>query len=125
MTILLSGRAAERMVFGTVSAGAGGDEGSDLEQATQLLLSCDRQAGLGIHGNSWLGKADMSRLTQHDRDRLRVKLDKMERRALRLLEPHRERLERLAAHLLEVREMNTEDLRPWLHDLIPTAHAPN
>ena len=124
MTILLSGRAAERMVFGTVSAGAGGDEGSDLEQATQLLLSCDRQAGLGIHGNSWLGKADMSRLTQHDRDRLRVKLDKMERRALRLLEPHRERLERLAAHLLEVREMNTEDLRPWLHDLIPTAHAP-
>ncbi|WP_278924544.1 AAA family ATPase [Pseudophaeobacter profundi] len=124
MTILLSGRAAERMVFGTVSAGAGGDEGSDLEQATQLLLSCDRQAGLGIHGNSWLGKADMPRLTQHDRDRLRVKLDKMERRALRLLEPHRERLERLAAHLLEVREMNTEDLRPWLHDLIPTAHAP-
>ena len=124
MTILLAGRAAERLTLGTISAGAGGDDGSDLQLATQLLLSCDRQAGLGIHGNSWLGKADMFRLTQHELDRLRVKLDKMERRALRLLEPHRERLERLAAHLLKVREMNTEDLRPWLHDLIPTAHAP-
>ncbi|WP_420005322.1 AAA family ATPase [Arenibacterium sp. LLYu02] len=124
MTILLAGRAAERISFGTISAGAGGEDGSDLQLATQLLLSCDRQAGLGIHGNSYLGKADMSRLTQHDQDRLRVKLDKMERRAVRLLEPHRDRLERLAAHLLEAREMDTEDLRPWLHDLIPTACAP-
>ncbi len=124
MTILLSGRAAERMILGTISAGAGGDEGSDLQLATQLLLSCDRQAGLGIHGSAWLGKADMSRLTQHDRDRLRVKLDKMERRALRLLEPHRDRLERLAAHLLEVREMDADALHPWLHDLIPSARAP-
>ena len=124
MTILLAGRAAERLTLGTISAGAGGDDGSDLQLATQLLLSCDRQAGLGIHGNSWLGKADMFRLTQHELDRLRVKLDKMERRALRLLEPHRERLERLAAHLLKVREMNTEDLRPWLRDLIPSARPP-
>ncbi|WP_162472892.1 AAA family ATPase [Tritonibacter mobilis] len=124
MTILLAGRAAERLTLGTISAGAGGEDGSDLQLATQLLLSCDRQAGLGIHGNSWLGKAEMSRLTQHERDRLRVKLDKMERRALRLLEPHRERLERLAAQLLEVREMDAEDLRPWLEDLIPSARPP-
>lgn len=124
MTILLAGRSAERLTLGTISAGAGGDDGSDLQLATQLLLSCDRQAGLGIHGNSWLGKTDMSRLTQHNQDRLRVKLDKMERRALRLLEPHRERLERLAAHLLKVREMDAEDLRPWLEDLIPSARPP-
>lgn len=124
MTILLAGRAAERINFGTISAGAGGEDGSDLQLATQLLLSCDRQAGLGIHGNSYLGKANMSRLTQHDQDRLRVKLDKMERRAVRLLEPHRDRLERLAAHLMEAREMDTEDLRPWLEDLIPSARPP-
>ncbi|TNJ39241.1 hypothetical protein FGE21_19135 [Phaeobacter sp. B1627] len=124
MTILLAGRASERLTLGTISAGAGGEGGSDLQLATQLLLSCDRQAGLGIHGNSWLGEADMSRLTQHDKDHLRVKLDKMERRAMRLLEPHRDRLERLAAHLFEVREMDADALHPWLHDLIPPARAP-
>ncbi|MDE4193030.1 AAA family ATPase [Phaeobacter gallaeciensis] len=124
MTILLGGRAAERILLGDISAGAGGGDGSDLQQATQVQLACDREVGLGIHGNGWMGPAVMKHLTPDERDRLRVKLDRFERRAQSLLEPHRDQLARLAEHLLSVREMDTADLRPWLKDLAPSAAEP-
>lgn len=114
MTILLAGRAAERLVLGDVSAGGGGGPGSDLERATRLQLFFDRQAGLGIHGPAWLGEADMSRVSEEYWDRVRVKLEKFERMACDLLEPHRNQLERLAEELRVRREMNAEELRPWL-----------
>ncbi|RBP86948.1 ATP-dependent Zn protease [Rhodobacter sp. 140A] len=119
MTILLSGRAAERLVLGTVSAGAGGSEGSDLHLATRLQLQVDREAGLGVNGGAWLGPADMRRLSPEERNRVRVRLDVFERRARQLLEPQRDRLEKMADHLLHHRELNEEELKPWLADLGP------
>ena len=48
LAIKLAGRAAERLVFGEVSAGSGGDLSSDLGQATNLALSLDTRLGLGV-----------------------------------------------------------------------------
>ncbi|ETX10767.1 hypothetical protein OCH239_21375, partial [Roseivivax halodurans JCM 10272] len=119
LTIVLAGRAAERLVLGTISAGAGGGADSDLAFATRLQLHVDREAGLGINGGAWLGPADMTRLAPEERDRLRVRLDQAERRARELLQPHRDRLERMAVHLLQHRELSETELAPWLSDLVP------
>lgn len=114
MMMHMSGRAAERLVLGDVSAGSGGGMGSDLERATHLQLYFDRQSGLGIHGPAWRGKPDLARLPEATWDRVRVKLEEFERMACDLLEPHRDHLERLAEELRVRREMNAEELRPWL-----------
>lgn len=58
MYIHLAGRAAERLLLGNVSAGAGGSAASDLARAAQLCLAMDYELGLGIHGNAWLGPPD-------------------------------------------------------------------
>ncbi|SDF64567.1 Peptidase family M41 [Salipiger thiooxidans] len=119
LTIIMGGRAAERLARGSISAGTGGSVESDLAQASALQLQFDREFGLGVNGNGWLGPANMQRLVPDDADRLRVKLDQFERRARALLAPHRDLLERLAAHLVEHRELQEADLRPWLSGLQP------
>ncbi|HBM58218.1 MAG TPA: hypothetical protein DD444_03410 [Citreicella sp.] len=119
LTIIMAGRAAERLALGSITAGAGGSVESDLAQASALQLQLDREFGLGINGNGWLGPANMQRLPPDDADRLRVKLDLFERRARALLDPHRDLLETLAAHLVEHRELQEADLRPWLSGLQP------
>ncbi|MCE8438367.1 AAA family ATPase [Rhodovulum sulfidophilum] len=117
LTILLAGRAAERLILGSISAGAGGSPDSDIAAATQLQLQFDRAFGLGIHGSAWLGTADMKLLSDDDRARLRVKLEQFERRARAILAPHRDLLERLADHLLAHRDLDETALAPWLSDL--------
>lgn len=82
--------------------------------AAALHLSFDREFGLGIHANAWLGPANMQRLGPDDANRLRVRLDRFECRARTLLEPHRDLLERLADHLVDRRELGQADLRPGL-----------
>ena len=114
LTILMAGRAAERALLGTISAGAGGSENSDLALASKLQLQFDREFGLGTNGNAWVGPSDMKRLSDGETDRLRVKLDHFERRARRLLEPHLALLERLADHLVQQRELGEEELKAWL-----------
>ncbi|AWI86698.1 cell division protein FtsH (plasmid) [Alloyangia pacifica] len=114
LTILLAGRAAERLVLGDVGAGSGGGPGSDLERATRLQLFFDRQAGLGIHGPAWLGAPDPARLPEAEQARLRAKLLQFEQQAQDLLAPYRELLVRLSEALLLQREMTAEELMPWL-----------
>ncbi|SFY33702.1 Peptidase family M41 [Paracoccus pantotrophus] len=50
---LLAGRAAERLVLGDVSAGAGGSADSDLAQATMIATSIQTRYGLGAQGPVW------------------------------------------------------------------------
>jgi hypothetical protein len=47
---LLAGRAAEQLVFGEATAGAGGSENSDLARATQLATRLETAYGLGTLG---------------------------------------------------------------------------
>ena len=57
LTTLLAGRAAEVIVFGDATAGAGGGEDSDLGKATRLALQLESAYGLGHNGPLWLGEA--------------------------------------------------------------------
>lgn len=50
MVMLLAGRAAEEMVFGTPSGGAGGTPGSDLGRATTLAKEMELRLGFGELG---------------------------------------------------------------------------
>jgi cell division protease FtsH len=51
LMVLLAGRAAEDVVLGSVSAGAGGEAGSDLARATELALSAIVKFGLSATGS--------------------------------------------------------------------------
>jgi cell division protease FtsH len=50
LVALLAGRAAEQLVFGEATAGAGGSENSDLARATQLATRLETAYGLGSLG---------------------------------------------------------------------------
>ncbi|WP_051337435.1 AAA family ATPase [Leisingera daeponensis] len=117
MTIHLAGRAAERLVFGTISAGAGGGPNSDLAKAARLSLAMDHELGLGIHGNAWFGPQDPARLTASERKRLQERLDHAEDCARALLYPHRHLLREMALVLTREREFDASAIRSWLKDL--------
>ncbi|MCF6433806.1 AAA family ATPase, partial [Leisingera sp. MMG026] len=95
--IHLAGRAAERLIFGTVSAGAGGGATSDLAQAARIALAVDHELGLGIHGNGWFGRQDPSHLTASERQRLQDRLDHAEDIARALLSPYKHLLKEMAS----------------------------
>ncbi|MBZ9892976.1 AAA family ATPase [Mesorhizobium sp. BR1-1-6] len=54
MTVLLAGRAAEELVLGNPSAGAGGSQGSDLSRATDLAKDMELRLGFGDLGPVFL-----------------------------------------------------------------------
>lgn len=62
---LLAGRAAEEVVLGQPSSGAGGNAGSDLAQATRLAASASTALGLDdATGLVWSGMLDGATLTK-------------------------------------------------------------
>ncbi|QEW21115.1 ATP-dependent zinc metalloprotease FtsH [Marinibacterium anthonyi] len=111
LLILMSGRAAEKLVLGTISGGAGGDPESDLALATELVLQMDRELGLGRNGHSWLGPANMHRLSEEERQRVRAKLGKAMNHAAKLLTPHIDQLDEVAAALIDIRELHGAAMR--------------
>ncbi|MDC0660853.1 AAA family ATPase [Leisingera sp. SS27] len=119
----LAGRAAERLIFGTVSAGAGGSATSDLGKAARMVLAMDFELGLGAFGNGWFGPQDPSRLTACERQRLQERLDYAEDHARALLYPHQQLLKDMAADLVQKREFDTKAVRSWLRD-VPRKNGP-
>ncbi|WP_374015523.1 AAA family ATPase [Phaeobacter sp. A36a-5a] len=119
----LAGRAAERLIFGTVSAGAGGSATSDLGKAARMVLAMDFELGLGAFGNGWFGPQDPAQLEEPDRKRLREKLDYAEDHARALLYPHQQLLKDMAEDLVQKREFDTKEVRSWLRD-VPRKNGP-
>ncbi|WP_158964509.1 AAA family ATPase [Chachezhania sediminis] len=117
LLILMSGRASERLVLASISGGAGGDADSDIALATSLVLQMDREFGLGLNGDGWLGPADMHRLTGDEKQRVRAKLGEAMTRAENLLEPHLEQLGKVATMLINVRELQGHELMASIHRL--------
>lgn len=111
LLILMSGRTAERLVLGTISGGAGGDSESDLALATGLVLQMDRELGLGRNGDGWLGPADMHRLSEEEKQRVQAKLGQAMNHAAKLLTPHIDQLRKVAAALIDVRELHGSAMR--------------
>jgi ATP-dependent Zn protease len=56
MAVLLAGRAAERLILGDVSVGAGMDPLSDLARATGFALLIETQCGMGLSGGAYLAE---------------------------------------------------------------------
>ncbi|MCA0858784.1 AAA family ATPase [Phaeobacter italicus] len=121
--IHLAGRAAERLIFGVVSAGAGGGATSDLAQAARMVLAMEFELGLGAFGNGWFGPQDPSRLTACERQRLQERLDYAEDHARALLYHHQQLLKDMAADLVQKREFDTKAVRSWLRG-VPRKNGP-
>jgi MoxR-like ATPase len=112
----LAGRAAEALIFGEVSAGAGGSLASDLSQATRRALMIDTNWGLGELGPIWMPAPETVLLTDEQlRNRVRSRMEAAEKRALAILTTHRANLISLAQTLLEKRSMRKEEILPWVH----------
>ncbi|WP_274963255.1 AAA family ATPase [Thioclava electrotropha] len=111
LTFLLAGRAAERLVLGEVSAGAGGSADSDLALATRRCVDIETRYGLGHHGRIWLDGIDEVTLRNpHVYAKVRKRLETAERRADALLEAQRDRLEAAARELCERQELGEQEL---------------
>jgi cell division protease FtsH len=112
----LAGRAAERLVFGAVSAGAGGSATSDLSQATRRAVGIETTWGLGDLGPLWLPAPETVLLTDDAlRKRVRARMEAAEERAIAILTTHKANLLGLAETLLEKRSMHAAEILPWVH----------
>lgn len=110
----MAGRAAETLILGAASGGAGGPETSDLAHASQLALWLDTRFGLGSLGPLWIAGQDASFMRDPEfRDRVRQRIEAAEERAKRLLNPNRTLMTELAEALLRQREFNQADLSGW------------
>jgi len=111
--IMLGGAAAEDVVFGTRSIGAGGDEGSDLHQATRLAYKLVGSYGLGKFIRYQVG-ANRIDETFVPTPELRTEVDGLLAREYRatkdLLTKEKARLMRLAAELVVDRELRIDKM---------------
>ncbi|MFV1877635.1 hypothetical protein [Nioella sp.] len=102
LAISMAGRAAERLLLGQVSAGSGGDPGSDLATATRLATALEASWGLGST-LIWQGSVEGIEARLRDdtglRARVETHLRNAETRASRILTAHRALLEEMASAL--------------------------
>ncbi len=111
----LAGRAAERLVFGEVSAGAGGPVASDLSKATQRALAIETNWGLGELGPLWMPAPEAVLMTDETlRTRVRARLEAAEASAAKILTTHETHLLGLAKELLDKRSMTASEILPWV-----------
>ena len=117
IVVLLGGRAAEQVALGEVSNGAG----DDLERCTAIARAMVFDWGLGESLTTRTVRADnfaLSEDTKRQRDQEQSQIcDYAYTEATRLLEEHREALERLASKLLERETLDREDVATMLHDV--------
>lgn len=106
----LAGRAAEILIRGTPSAGAGGPANSDLAVATRLALQIERSTGLGRNGLIWEPDDYGGLIGQAERQSVSAHLETQAERANILLEPHLQVLEKLAQALLDCGHLSREGI---------------
>jgi cell division protease FtsH len=100
MTVLLGGRAAEQLVFGSITTGAA----DDLRRVAEIAQAMVHDYGMGSALSSrkiGIDGAQLSDMTRRIRDQEENELaDEAQRRARQLLMGHREQLDELAKSLL-------------------------
>ena len=119
VTTLLAGRAAEETVMGTYSTGAGGDASSDLALATNLCAMCTLSFGLGAD-LSWRGPPDqtLTLMTMDPTLRAAVNADlaRLYKRAITLLETHKNALQLVVSSLLRAKTLSGDEVRALIYD---------
>jgi ATP-dependent Zn protease len=116
---LLAGRAAERIVFGTISSGAGEGASSDLAQATVLATKMETEWRFSEGAPIWqsAGALMLFNLPTATKAAIEQHLTAAELAAEDLLRKHRGALLRLVDILLERRELVGQDLLAVLIEL--------
>jgi cell division protease FtsH len=122
LAVMLAGRAAEKIVFGTISTGAS----DDIQRATELARRMVTEFGMSEKLGSvryagpqlqYLGGAmsDMSQLSPQTRDTIDSEIkrivDTQFERAQRLLAEHRTALDTLMAELLKAETLDGSAVR--------------
>jgi cell division protease FtsH len=116
---LLAGRAAERLVIGSISSGAGEGASSDLAQATVLAAKMETEWGFSSGAPVWQSASALMALGLPAglRAAVQQRLGAAELAAGDLLRQHQDALLRLTNILLERRELFGQDLLDVLSDL--------
>jgi DNA polymerase III delta prime subunit len=114
ITVLLGGRAAEEVLLGDASSGAGGGATSDLAHATTLASGIEARLGLGASGLVW-NPTDLSLLLTDTRHRARVEghLADAHAAAREIVTTLRSLVEALARDLMRERELTGAALAEW------------
>src|SRR6185437_11582371 len=117
MIVALAGRAAEEVVFGRVTNGAA----NDLEKVTEIARAMVFEWGMSDSVSSRTVRADnyaLSEETKRLRDSEQSRLtDEAYAEAVRLVEKHRNALDRVANALLEKETLDRDELNGLLADL--------
>jgi cell division protease FtsH len=114
---LLSGRAAEIVLLGDASSGAGGRERSDLALATRLLAAMT--LSFGLDDDQLIYVADYDEVHRelrdpHTRRRVDEAMRRLQARALEIVERHRAQVEAIAQALIRRRFLSGEEIKEIL-----------
>lgn len=121
----LGGRAAERLIFSEISAGAGGPAHSDLASATRYAIDIEATYGLGLNGSVWHSKPDADHLsTPAVYDRVSRRIRCAEKRAAVILSGNLYFLDSLARRLIEKRSIQAAEIARILDGVGSEASAP-
>ena len=105
LAVLMAGRAAERVVTGSVSSGSGGADHSDLARATRLALAMERSLGFGsIQPLLYREDKDTTSVLDGNPDlaaRVHARLEQALARAMEVLHERRDRLDALVRALFD------------------------
>jgi ATP-dependent Zn protease len=120
LAMLMAGRAAEHVVFCSVSIGSAGAEDSDLGRATRLALAIERSLGFGaVQPLLYRDDKDPTLVLDAQPDlaaRVHARLEKALAKAMDLLIGSRDKLDRLTAVLFEQQALDGEAVIDILDD---------
>lgn len=115
VTVFLGGRAAERVLLaGGESMGGGGDEGSDIGLATEAIASLHLTWGLGGTVAFLGSRKDALEAVRYDRslrDVVEADLQRLQERANRVVDAHREAVVAVAKALQRRRHLSGDAVR--------------
>jgi cell division protease FtsH len=119
MTMLLGGRAAEQLVFGSITTGAA----DDLKRVSEIAHAMVIEYAMGTGSSSLRAVADgAAESTRRVRDaEVRELADEAFRAAIGLLDSHREQLDALASTLLSNEVLERDDIVRIMGDTPPAA----
>ncbi len=134
LTAILAGRAAEAVLLGEISAGAGGPRESDLGRATQLAAEAELTLCLRPQGLIWYAAPSGAKLTDLLAKRpdlaraVQARLDYAYAEALELIKAKAPQVHRLAERLLAAKVLTGEEVTTLLRnpgDANPPSAAKN
>lgn len=120
LTMLMAGRAAEKLVLKRVSSGSGGSDDSDLARATRIAFDMERTLGLGTeHPLLYRPHRDPGTILDREPElavRVHAKLEAAFDRAVVILRRRRPTFHALAKALFDAQAMDEEAVLQILTD---------